>query len=68
MVVNIYAPNDNQKAFFENLYNETKLREYEECCIVGDFNAVFDRDLDFTEANKKEKLTWIQKTFLLLAD
>ena len=42
LVVDIYAPNENKELFYEEIQKEIVRREYEEYCILGDFDAIFD--------------------------
>lgn len=52
LLVNSYAPNDQQEFFNDELQQEFLKREYKKYCMIGDLNAVFDKDLD----KKTEKL------------
>uniref|UniRef100_A0A8C6VK66 exodeoxyribonuclease III n=1 Tax=Naja naja TaxID=35670 RepID=A0A8C6VK66_NAJNA len=60
LLVVIYAPNGPQESLFQKLHNKLKELQYQELCIIGDFNAVIDKSLDYkgnnTNLEKKKKL------------
>lgn len=69
LIVNIYAPNKNQDNFFQRLKETLNNLEYQDCCILGDFNAVFDRVMDKSTSNKKNKSgVLLPKCFLQMAE
>lgn len=55
ILVCIYAPNGNQKAFFQNLYSKLVEFDYSHICVVGDFNAIDDKDKDYISGNKNQE-------------
>lgn len=57
LVIGIYAPNDKQETFYRKLYKEPIIREYENICLVGDFNGIADTRLD----HKKERNNFFKK-------
>lgn len=66
LLVNIYAPNEKQLEFFCNL--QTLLRKYnvQNICVIGDFNAILDVELDRRSIQKRKKIkaNLLQKNFL----
>lgn len=54
-LVNIYAPNERQSEFFKNLHNIIRKHDSQNLGIIGDFNAIFDIDLDRKSERGKEK-------------
>lgn len=69
LVVNVYAPNISQENFYEQFNTELMKKEYDEHCLVGDFNAVFDRSMN-RKSRKTGKKTGclLPKTFLKIGD
>uniref|UniRef100_A0A670XY46 exodeoxyribonuclease III n=1 Tax=Pseudonaja textilis TaxID=8673 RepID=A0A670XY46_PSETE len=55
LLVTIYAPNTNQKDFYNRLHHKIIEFEYANVCIVGDYNAVPDKDKDYRTSKKKKK-------------
>ena len=45
-LVNIYAPNNDDPFFFENVFNHLLTFECEETILGGDFNLVLDVQKD----------------------
>lgn len=43
LIVNVYAPNSKQERFYQNLKEELQKYDYQEYCVIGDFNAVYDK-------------------------
>lgn len=41
LIINIYAPNEKQEAFFEKLKEETQKLNYQDFLIIGDFKCNF---------------------------
>ena len=53
MIINLYAPNGNQQNFYKEHQQILTNRNDEEYCVMGDFSAVFNNDLD-TKSEKKQ--------------
>lgn len=53
-LVGLYVLNEVQTVFYKKLYNMIGELEYEHICIVGDFNAIVDRELDH-KSDKRRK-------------
>ena len=51
-LLNIYAPNEDEPVFFENIYNNLVSFECEEIILGGDFNLVLDVVNDKAGGNK----------------
>lgn len=54
-LINIYAPNEKQLGFFQKLHSTLRKYDPQNMCIVDDFNAIFDKDLDRKSIGKKKK-------------
>lgn len=55
LVVNLYAPNTTQENFYAALNCELIIKQYEEYCLMGDFNAVFDCVMDHKSKKQGKK-------------
>uniref|UniRef100_A0A8C6XN85 Reverse transcriptase domain-containing protein n=1 Tax=Naja naja TaxID=35670 RepID=A0A8C6XN85_NAJNA len=65
LLVVIYAPNGPQESFFQKLHNKLKELQYQELSIIGHFNVVTDKLLDYKGNNiNLEKKKKLPKTFL----
>ena len=51
-LLNIYAPNNDDPTFFENIYEHLNSFECEEIVYGGNFNLVLDLDMDKEGGNK----------------
>ena len=51
-LLNIYAPNNDDPTFFENIYEHLNSFECEEIVFGGNFNLVLDLDMDKEGGNK----------------
>lgn len=69
-LTNIYAPNEKQKNFFQNLHEMIRRYEPWNVCIAGDFNAIFDKEVDrkSLKQKKKVKANLLKKPFLDLVE
>lgn len=43
-IVNLYAPNTHQRVFYKNLIQELSKLEYDNWCVLGDYNAMVNQD------------------------
>lgn len=67
MVINLYASN-YQENFFKELQQELLNNEYPEYCLMGKYNAVFDREQERKSVKGTKKFGMIlPKSFLQLA-
>uniref|UniRef100_A0A2D4MB32 Endonuclease/exonuclease/phosphatase domain-containing protein n=1 Tax=Micrurus spixii TaxID=129469 RepID=A0A2D4MB32_9SAUR len=63
-IVEIYTLNGGQEQFYRTLKNIIHIIEYDEICLLGDFNAITDKKLDYKSNNiKKEQEEHYQKIF-----
>uniref|UniRef100_A0A8C6Y4N3 Uncharacterized protein n=1 Tax=Naja naja TaxID=35670 RepID=A0A8C6Y4N3_NAJNA len=51
----IYMPNEKQEKFYSKLYRKLVEQQYENICLVGDFNAITNLGKDYNNENPKEK-------------
>ena len=51
-MIAIYAPNSKQEKFYCKLYKTILEKEYQNICILGDFNAIVDERLDYKNGKK----------------
>lgn len=66
VLINVYGPNDDNKLFFSNLFNNINKRDNNSIILTGDFNVTMDPDMDLynnTGASHKQKRSIIS-TFL----
>lgn len=70
VLLNIYAPNEKQSVFFQNIHDLLRKYEPQNTMIIGDFNAIFDKDLDRKSSGEKKKIksNLLQKSFLNLIE
>ena len=71
LLVNIYAPNEAQGKFYFQLKNQLVQRSEQKICIMGDFNAVIDKEKDTskeTQYGRKKSRNMIPKVFLKMAE
>ena len=46
LLINVYAPNEDDPAFFQCIFNQVEALDYDHLIIGGDFNKVLDMDMD----------------------
>ena len=63
LLINLYAPNDDDPNFFENLFNTVENSDTKNLILVGDWNLVLDFNID-THNYKKENNTKAKETVL----
>ena len=71
LLVNIYAPNEAQGNFYSQLKNQLVQRPEQKICIMGDFNAIIDKEKDTskeTQHGRKKSRNMIPKLFLEMAE
>lgn len=69
IVVGIYAPNGGQEQFYRKLYNTLRAIDCENICIMGDFNAIIDRKLDYkSKEERKGPRRILPKVFFKMVD
>lgn len=69
LITNLYAPNEKQEPFFTRLYQKIQELDYQEICIIGDYNSVYDRLQDRKTASKRKNTgNLLPKPFLRLAE
>lgn len=69
LIMNIYAPNEKQEPFFIRLHQKLQELEYQEICVIGDYNSVYDRIQDRkTTSKRKNTGNLLPKPFLHLAE
>ena len=56
LLVNIYAPNEDDPTFFENLFEIIESFDTKNLILCGDWNLVMDYDLDTLNYKKKNNL------------
>lgn len=61
----IYAPNKKQNEFFKKVHNKITELEYENICLIRDYNAIVDikKDYKSNKKNKKKKNTLPKSSF-----
>uniref|UniRef100_A0A2D4NF55 exodeoxyribonuclease III n=1 Tax=Micrurus spixii TaxID=129469 RepID=A0A2D4NF55_9SAUR len=66
LLVGMYAADDNQKKFYNRLYDKIISVSEENICLIGDFNAIVDVKKDYvsTEQIRKKKKENSTKNFL----
>uniref|UniRef100_A0A8C6XRB0 exodeoxyribonuclease III n=1 Tax=Naja naja TaxID=35670 RepID=A0A8C6XRB0_NAJNA len=66
----IYAPNEKQEKFYTKLYRKLVEREYENICLLGDFNAIANLGKDYNNDNpgEKRKRKTLPKVFYQMAE
>ena len=52
LLVNIYVPNEMQQKFYLQLKNQLIQRPEKKVCIVGDLNAIIDKQKDTSTTNR----------------
>uniref|UniRef100_A0A8C6YH80 exodeoxyribonuclease III n=1 Tax=Naja naja TaxID=35670 RepID=A0A8C6YH80_NAJNA len=55
LLVIIYAPNTNHRDFYYKLHQKIIEFGYDNVCIIGDFNAISDKNKDYKSEGKKKK-------------
>ena len=71
LLVNIYAPNESQHNFFLHLKTQLTPKAEQKICIMGDFNAVVNKEKDTSTSNgngRKRTRNIIHKVFLEMAE
>ena len=63
LLINLYAPNNDDPNFFENLFNTVENSDTKNLILVGDWNLVLDFNID-THNYKKENNTKAKETVL----
>ena len=67
LIVNIYAPNDDNPLFFTDLFSKIEDSDTKNLIIVGDWNLVMDFDLDTLNYKKQNNIN-ARKTVLNYMD
>ena len=62
LLINIYAPNEDEPQFFENLFNIIESLDTKNLIIVGDWNLVIDFELDTLNYKKNNNIKAREKT------
>ena len=72
LLVNLYAPNEDDPAFFENIFNVIENSDTKNLILVGDWNLVMNYEMDTLNYKKKNNvkareklLTFIEKLNLI---
>lgn len=69
LILNIYAPNQNQNDFYEKVRKVIADQIFDEVCVIGDFNAVYEDSMDRKRDTKKIKQgNILPKSFLKMID
>lgn len=66
LLVVIYAPNQNQQDFLKKIHNKIIELDYEDICLIGDYNAIVDVGKDYKTGKKiRKKKKLFQKNSLI---